>query len=328
MGENLGSSGGQSSVGRTIFISSRMEELALDRRTAFDAAYFSDFVPLLFENEPRGKDEKSKIDTLVDSSDYFLGLYHQSIGTKNENLCGLEPIRYELYRFLLRFADKEIAHALVETGGAITADVKELLDHRMQNRSALTRLRRQILTEGLESCGGQRVLLYRKMQSYDSATSVSLEVMLADFDDCRVFQSRRREPPKFLEHLPPSGDEESFQTARFDLFAQVFEELGRRRSTDSVSTRQDFQNGGEWWRLTGDDDTGILFRILQRLFQKGMTSISCAPAHPSRGGVTKGLSSSISSPGHFILRLRRRRHGRRSKSLKNGTQVMATARSR
>lgn len=86
----------------SVFISSRMEELTMERRAAFEAIYDCGLVPLMFETEPED-DPRVQINTLVDRADFFLGIYDATLGVPSHDLCGLEPIVYELYRFLERW---------------------------------------------------------------------------------------------------------------------------------------------------------------------------------------------------------------------------------
>ena len=85
---------------QSVFISSRMEELAIERRAAFRAAYESNLVPLLFETEPAQTDLKGQLDNLVDKADLFVGVYYRSFGRAYSELYGMTPIEYELLRFL------------------------------------------------------------------------------------------------------------------------------------------------------------------------------------------------------------------------------------
>jgi glycine cleavage system regulatory protein len=85
----------------TVFISSRMEEVAIERRAAFNAAYESGLVPLLFETEPGRVGLKVKLDQLVDRADLFVGIYYRTFGVRyEEELFGMTPIEYEFLRFL------------------------------------------------------------------------------------------------------------------------------------------------------------------------------------------------------------------------------------
>ncbi len=84
----------------TAFISSRMEELAIERKAAFNATYESNITPLLFEIEPPDKGLKAPLDSLVDRADLFVGIYYKSTGIAHDELFHMTPIEYELWRFL------------------------------------------------------------------------------------------------------------------------------------------------------------------------------------------------------------------------------------
>lgn len=91
---------------KKVFISSRMEELATERKSAYETIVKMGLVPLMFEATPASKDDLAKIDRLIDASDLFLGVYSQTLGPK---LPGkdLAPIEYELYRFLVMHEFKD-----------------------------------------------------------------------------------------------------------------------------------------------------------------------------------------------------------------------------
>ncbi|MCX6156256.1 MAG: hypothetical protein NT007_19060 [Candidatus Kapabacteria bacterium] len=83
----------------TIFISSRMSELATAREIAFTTCKYLGYRPLMFETEPI-EELKEKIDKLIESSDSFLGLFYKTIGLRSSKLYNLAPIEYELAFFI------------------------------------------------------------------------------------------------------------------------------------------------------------------------------------------------------------------------------------
>ncbi|RJO63043.1 MAG: DUF4062 domain-containing protein [Myxococcales bacterium] len=84
---------------KTIFISSRMDELADERRIAYNACHDKGLCPLMFETEPI-EELKNTLNKMVDRSEFFLGVYFATIGTHNRELEDLTPIEYELARFI------------------------------------------------------------------------------------------------------------------------------------------------------------------------------------------------------------------------------------
>ncbi|MFH1051436.1 MAG: DUF4062 domain-containing protein [bacterium] len=81
-----------------IFISSRMKELAIERIVAFSTCKNLGFRPLMFETEPKDN-LKNKIDKMLDVTDYFLGIYFETVGARDRDLYYLTPIEYELSYF-------------------------------------------------------------------------------------------------------------------------------------------------------------------------------------------------------------------------------------
>jgi len=87
-----------------IFVSSRMRELFIERKTAIEAIHFAGHTPLYIETEPMVKDDAARatMESLISAADGFLSLYFLSEGTKTAFLGGATPIEYELQRFLDR----------------------------------------------------------------------------------------------------------------------------------------------------------------------------------------------------------------------------------
>ena len=106
----------------TVFISSRMDELALERRAAYEAIARARHAPLSFdaaltklsdsnvspppwdgqEQRVSGRRElREQHDTLIDNSEFFLGIYEAGAGEPEYSLHWLSWIEYELVRFLL-----------------------------------------------------------------------------------------------------------------------------------------------------------------------------------------------------------------------------------
>ena len=135
-----------------------MGELASERKAAYEAIFSCGLLPLMFETEPI-KDEKNQIDTLVDSSDLFLGIFKHSLGKRREAFYGLSPIEYELYRFLIahhaRITQEE--HIGPQALARIVEDVfKKVVDERKQNPGrdaadygAIRDIRKQARTGGV-----------------------------------------------------------------------------------------------------------------------------------------------------------------------------------
>ena len=84
---------------KSVFISSRMNELAMERRIAFRTCNYFDLRPLMFETEPI-KNVRDSINDMIDAAEIFIGIYYKTIGVRNYNLCNLTPIEYEISYFI------------------------------------------------------------------------------------------------------------------------------------------------------------------------------------------------------------------------------------
>ncbi|HUP60472.1 MAG TPA: DUF4062 domain-containing protein [Thermoanaerobaculia bacterium] len=84
-----------------IFVSSRMRELFIERKTAIEAVHFAGHTPLYIETEPQVKDEEARntMVSLISAADAFLSIYYLTEGTKTPILNGATPIEFELAQF-------------------------------------------------------------------------------------------------------------------------------------------------------------------------------------------------------------------------------------
>ncbi|MBN1297884.1 DUF4062 domain-containing protein [bacterium] len=83
----------------TVFISSRINELISERTVAYRACFEEGLTPVMFETEPI-EDVKRTIDSMLDVSDHFLGLFFHTVGAPQFSLNGMTPIEYEICRFI------------------------------------------------------------------------------------------------------------------------------------------------------------------------------------------------------------------------------------
>jgi len=264
----------------SVFISSRMEELAFERRSVFDALYLSGLTPLAFETEPIGESEKLMIDNLVDTADLFVGIYHETIGARQNQLSGFEPIVYELYRFLLRVFDDEIVALAKESN---LEGAESLLNERIDDPTRIQQLRTAIAEGRLNRMLAGRVRLFQMTHNYDSGVSRRLTEFLIPFHQgsarlregeyryLRAFEAGRESVSEPV--VQGAKHCERFLTARFDLFAQVDRaireaveqgfELPRFKSAEEDGNRHYFE-----WRVTGRDQPGVLFVVLEAVFRE------------------------------------------------------------
>ena len=83
-----------------MFISSRMIELNMERKVAFDTIRAHPrYGPLVFEREPK-TELRSTIDRMIERADCFLGLYSLTLGEPHPDLARRAPIEYEILKFL------------------------------------------------------------------------------------------------------------------------------------------------------------------------------------------------------------------------------------
>lgn len=109
---------------KTVFISSRTEELANERRAAYEAVAAAGLYPLIFdaslnrlrdidipmrrsslEGERRRATDRilrDQVDALIGQSDLFVGIYYRTIGPPQEVVGQSAWLQYELIRFLTR----------------------------------------------------------------------------------------------------------------------------------------------------------------------------------------------------------------------------------
>lgn len=86
-----------------IFVSSRMAELFIERKTAIEVVHFSGHTPLYIETEPMVKDRQARdvMVSLLNDADAFLSIHYLSEGQQNEDvLDNYTPIQFELVQFM------------------------------------------------------------------------------------------------------------------------------------------------------------------------------------------------------------------------------------
>jgi hypothetical protein len=84
-----------------LFISSRMQELAWERKVLVETLHFAGHTPLYFEREPRASDVKARLimEEMIARSDVLLQIYYLSQGINQRHLDFLTPICYEFKTF-------------------------------------------------------------------------------------------------------------------------------------------------------------------------------------------------------------------------------------
>lgn len=84
-----------------IFVSSRMKELYIERKTVIETIHFEGHTPLYIEAErfDRNKAARDTMLSLLADADAFLSIHYLSAGREFRILDGLTPIKYELEQF-------------------------------------------------------------------------------------------------------------------------------------------------------------------------------------------------------------------------------------
>lgn len=250
---------------RTVFISSRMDELAMERHSAFSAIYEARLTPILFEMEPRTR-EREKIDALVDRADLFLGIYYQSMGRQNRQLCNLYPVEYELYRFLARF---DICPA--PESWALEAVDREWISKRMSDASYVEdltkRLRSELRTESgrLYELMRSRVRLYLRVNRSDNLMTRSL-VRFLDGMPKREFGAAEEMLPRVIAFLK----EPRYVSPSMELFSKVADSISRAFARRSIECLKHVCKSILFLRVSGRDQPGLIFVILDVLFSNAL----------------------------------------------------------
>jgi predicted amino acid-binding ACT domain protein len=84
-----------------VFVSSRMNEMPLERKAAIDSLHDAGHTPLYIETQPEITDENDKreMDSLIDQAEALVSLHYLSEGSASERLGHLTPIQYEFDQF-------------------------------------------------------------------------------------------------------------------------------------------------------------------------------------------------------------------------------------
>jgi predicted amino acid-binding ACT domain protein len=86
-----------------IFVSSRMTELFIERKTAIEVLHFAGYTPLYIETEPIVKDVEARhvMLSLLRDADGFASIHYLSEGQRSEEILGnYTPIEFELVEFM------------------------------------------------------------------------------------------------------------------------------------------------------------------------------------------------------------------------------------
>lgn len=115
-----------------IFISSRMQEMAWERKVVVETIHFAGHTPLYFEREPRAEDVKAKLvmDELIERSDVLLQMYYLSLGVPQEHLGGQTPLWYEFNQFFKKKSPHKpfiLLRKIPPPGVSVSGDLEEVI---------------------------------------------------------------------------------------------------------------------------------------------------------------------------------------------------------
>lgn len=300
----------------TVFISSRMDELAMERRSAFAAVYEAGKIPILFETEPQ-ENEIARIDALVDRADLFLGIYYETYGERSDGLCGLSPIAYELYRFIARFA--------TIGNNPLSSTAKNEIRHNLEKKKYLKQLRNDLRVQLANRAGqlheifSERVRLFlRTHGSEEGMISRSLAAFLEDLPRIE-FHTVELKPPV---NLRPYAEKERYVAPHTDLFDKIFRRLLKSKTrTIVVSQSPRVPTPLFFCTINGDDEAGLLYRALEVCFADGFNIKDLAirkdnPRTPANGGIEVQIILEL-----FHAQTDREAYSSRASSLRQGLEI-------
>jgi hypothetical protein len=243
----------------TVFISSRMEELAMERRSAFSAIAEAGLTPLVFETEPT-RQEKAKIDLLVDRADYFVGLYYLTFGRPSEELYGLSPIEYEFVRFYARF-DVVNSPESFELSATDRARIDSALASKRYRDSLLSEIKKS--PQSFEAPGSRTLLLQRVSSTEDLTISSRLSSFLAELN-VESIKNEPRTPP-----LDTPSIEPLFPPLHVTLYQRLYDwALNDRKPLEPEKEKE------EAWMIYGEvqqkDRAGLMYLTLKGFFDFGL----------------------------------------------------------
>ena len=295
----------------TAFVSSRTEELALERRAAYEAITVSGLIPITFdaflsrlrdadvpqpsvEHElrvSRDRIVRDQVDVLLSQADLFIGIYCETVGTPRR-VCGEQPwICYELYRFLVRWVvtteheerrsilprdalSEDSRRQLERAGGDVDLEAAAWM-RADGHRLIPALLRDAMLGQGDPSLVETVTAIAReRVRLYDRAhhrRQPELEDFLAPFQNHCV---RRFESISIPFEL--SEGEERYIPAHAMLFTHMRERLGNALSTGRLqrATVPEAREGVRFHLAESAASLhrpGVLYLLLRCCFQSGLS---------------------------------------------------------
>ncbi len=298
---------------RTVFLSSRIDELAIERRAAFEAVYSAGLVPILYETEPL-EDVKNKIDALVDRADLFLGLYSHTIGESSTSLAELYPIEYELLRFLAAF---DLGFRTSTSNSLHLAHNRRRLDRQMDDKGYHKRLTEKVRKACADKDGELwdvvriRVRLYLKVAKGDWPVSSALRDFLEGLPRTPFATEVRNSPDiipselRVTSYVPPHGA----------LFREILRDLehGLHAPAGELRIGEEVNAPKVLLEVCGGDDPGVIHAALKESFEEWVNVCSIRifeePGGRFRtrfvGRPFTGANSQLDSPEAMAERLER-----------------------
>ncbi len=301
--ETLGSDTG---LAETVFVSSRTEELWLERNSVYEAIGLAGKIPIMLDTAlnkltdgafPRGTAEsddrrfsgkrslRTQVDALVDSADFFVGVYGTLAGIPDYSIRWLTWIEYELLRFLTRilcirrvkdYAGYQTGPIRLEPWRPLTPKQREKLNDKMRDAEHIAYLRRILMgtpvkkekgeIEQVHSLLDQRCLFYFK-KSPGARTQLSYD--LQEF--LLPLRPYLREVRTTVLSTARPGDHHFFP-AHAQLFEELYRELRAREPAHVMPRKNAASIRIELLRRPKrNHGPGVLYPLLRELFQAGFT---------------------------------------------------------
>lgn len=255
---------------RNIFISSRMQGMAMERDALYHAVRDAGLTPLAYEREARFADGMAVMDSMLDNSDAFLALYSKDIGDRSIlRDPAFSPIEYEFWRFIAQ----QMTCGFGRSRGMHSSTVARQIGTRLQY-PAFSDMRDQLRTQCKNRSGDLYSLVNSRVFVY----------MPADLGPSSVSLDYLTDLPLIRWYAPSRAERRPFLYAHNDLYQKVhteFRELRRAESVNLLDTgiRIDDREKRLLIRLDLPDFPGLMQAVLYGCFQAGL-NLTWLEVHP------------------------------------------------
>lgn len=310
---------------RAVFVSARTDELWLERNAASAAIATSGLTPLVFDSalnklsdevvpeaDPGNPERpqkrlsgkrnlRSQVDSLIDASDFFVGVYFHTAGLQEYSTGWLTWVEYELVRFLMRHLLLE-DHGLLETAPLprfhewkpLAEEERKQLNDFVRSTTRVAEMRRRLQemaagsrepeVERLRTVVESRCLLFHKRsREVSPQLSHDLQVFLHPLrGHLREIRTTVREAHSNL------GDFHYFPS-HAHLFETIHSRLRGVAQPVGASTGRGVRIRVER-RPDADHRVGLLYPLLREVFQRGLSIqqlfVGCSESTAPAPGIT------------------------------------------